>query len=167
MQLDYDSNNYKLLHSFSPELNVRETGVVLLKGSLDIDVASGVDLDNLAKLFLQTRNENELDEAFRGRIKAFFQTAIKSGSEIGMKESLVSSLNLNIDDITLITVYENIFDLDIKININTETSIFNGIRSIVNKGKAAGVHFRSFMVSSSNDVFLIDLSYVDGKDYIN
>lgn len=166
MQLDINSNNYKFLNSFSPELNVSEIAISSLKSGLQINTAKGKDLEKIGKLFKLSRNTGELDPSLRGRIKAFFQTAIKSGSEIGLKESLVNSLDIKLENITLVTVKENIFDLDIELNSNTNTSIFNAIRSIVNKGKAAGVRFRNLTTSSAGGIFLTDISYVDGEDYI-
>ncbi len=306
MQLDSDSNNYKFLNSFSPELNVTENNVVLLKTSLHIDEAIGDDLDNLGKLFGLFRNDEESDSSFRGRIKAFFQTAIKSGSEIGLKESLANALGIedviiknvttledefNIfntgsgttakvgpkitpkedillsyvkikatsgsatkayiyedvsgillgkadiisdiarfsspialksgvvyravvdsegtsyntwyrtigisypyvgtylditgayanlasidtfgidihseqDSIDIITVQNNIFDLNIAINADSELDIFNKIREIVEVGKAAGMYFRNFDLVSENNIFMTEISYVDGVDLI-
>ena len=163
MQLDSDSNNYKFLNSFSPELNVTESGIQLLRASLRIDEAIGDDLDLFAKLFELSRNTDENDVAFRGRIKAFFQTAIKSGSEIGLKESLANALGIEQSDITIVTDEANIFYLQIAITVDTDLSIFNGVNDIVNFGKAAGMYYDTrkgnsgIILVSANNIFMTQI----------
>lgn len=159
-----DSNNYKFLNSYSGSIRDFENSVRKLRFSLFIDSAEGVDLERVARLFGLNRLTGESDGAFRGRVKAFYQTVLKSGSRIGLKESISNALGVSTEDIIVIDVDNNIFDLEISVDSESDLSIFDNISSIIYNVKGAGTFYNEFTVSSSDSVFLINISEVNSDD---
>jgi len=168
---DETDNNYKLVVSFNEDYTLIDNNITTLKNNLQISTATNSDLDKIGKLFKLVRSTNETDISFRSRIKAFFQSNLGGGSAPTLQSSLARSLNISEDDITITTVSENIFTISIAIDEDTDLTILNNIDIIVNKSKATGMYFKkaadgSIPIESKNNIFMINVSNVNGEDYI-
>lgn len=86
---DTDSNTFGLIKSFSNEFDGFSTESNNMKLEMYVDTATGIYLDDLAKIFKLIRKPGETDTQLRARIKAYWPGF--SGG--GTKDAIISTIN--------------------------------------------------------------------------
>jgi len=162
------SNNYKFIKSFTTEFDNLDTNIDNLKKELQIDTMTGSYLDDFAKLFKLNRLTGESDDDFRARIKAYWTGATKGGTKNSIISAVIAATGLSESDIT---ITEGVLRFTIEIAITPSTDITQ-LNNILNETIpdiiAAGVYWKqdSTSYTSSEDLFLINFSEINGEDYI-
>lgn len=134
---------------------------------LSINTATGSDLDSFGRIFLLSRGIGETDASYRNKLLSFFSSFSKSGTALGIRETISIITGLPIDTVS---VTDNgtalIFNVIIEINDSVDISLFNDIRGIIQNAKAAGTYNKDIGFTSSQSAFLINFSEVNGTDII-
>ena len=135
MPNESDSNNYKFLNSFADSLTSLSNTYANLRTQLQIDTATGNDLDKIGLLFQLKRVTGESDTTYRNRILNYWNSG-RGGGTLPVITALLSQFSL--DDFTITEVPP----CKLKIQIYTD-GIFTQtatLEYVISKGKAAGIY---------------------------
>ena len=134
---------------FGEELNVIADSVIReynnflveltnMKVSVQIDTATGIDLDNIATLFGLSREIGETDSQFRARIKAYFPGVVGSGTINEILNTINRMTGIALEDIDITEIESNKFR--ISFGIGTDFSLIDTVKDIIWDIKTAGVY---------------------------
>ena len=98
------SNNYQIIKSFSATFSDFSAMMDSLYSQLSINTASGSYLDDIGLLFKLSREEGESDSTYRGRLKAYSQIFLNSGTSTGIKKALALMLDISESSIDVIDI---------------------------------------------------------------
>jgi len=155
-------NTTNVLNSFVLSFNVVENNVDNLKNEIQIDTASGEELDDIAKLYSLARDEGESDDLFRSRIKNYVDIKNIDGVRKYLKNYLI-----NLTGETSIEVNEfptNPMKLYITGFLPLDWSQ-DRLRTIVEEIKVAGTKiFYSFNIVVNEEVSFTDTYEIQNPD---
>lgn len=163
---DRTNNTYNLLYGLANEyynlyLNINDG-----KQSIQLNTATGDDLDAIGKLFKLAREEGESDNVYRAKIKGYWGALTGGGTIDGIKNAISLFVDIDIDKVT---ITENNLRITVEVDIDEDfdLALLDEIPPIVNLSKAAGVYYgEEIDAQSANGVFRTNLSYVNGEDKI-
>lgn len=179
LKKDEDSNNYKFVNAFEGEFAGIKLQIDNLKRSIQINTASGQDLDDIGELFLLPRRGNEPDNDYRARIKAFWQSFSGGGTEPSIKAALSRTLGIDEDDVTVTDLIPAKFQVDVE--IQDQFDLIDTVNEVVQEAKAAGTFARVNAIATLQEtvvfsdtvgtpvddgLFMIEESLIDGDDLI-
>lgn len=101
MKKDAASNNYKFINSFNTDFTEVSAEISNLKKSIQLETATGNNLNDIGELFMLNRRENESDSNYRARIKAFWPGYSGGGTEGSIKQAINRMVGLDPSQITI------------------------------------------------------------------
>ena len=161
-----DTNNYNFFKSFATVMDLTDSDLEELQNNLFISTSTGNYLDRIATMFNLIRGDLT-DEELRSKIIAIASNTLGGGTNESLKTSLSSSLGVDFNKITIEDGYEVlVFNIDLEVDDEVNLDLLNSISSIVNIQKAAGTYFDKLILSSTNNIWRVNISEVNGGDYI-
>jgi len=115
-----------------------ETELNNMKLSVQIDTATGTDLENIAAIFGLSRDIGESDSDFRSRIKAFFPGTVGSGTIVEIKNTINRVTGISLSEIDITEIESAKFKVTFSIGPNF--SLINTVKDIVWEIKSAGIY---------------------------
>ena len=164
--MDKSGNNKDFITSFDEGFQNTQDNIELLKQGIQISTATGTDLDDIGYLFSLDRFSGEADILYRARIKSFWQSNKKGGTNDNILSAVSILLGL---EKTSIEVNESIlsFDLTITIPEDFDFSVAENLLKTVTSAKAAGIYFGGLNCTSwdsEDNKFLVNFSKVNGEN---
>jgi len=163
---DEDTNNYKFVSSFEVEFTTLDVNLTGFKNSWQVNNATGDELEKIAEKYDLVRNQYDTDDSFRAKIKSYLATLSGKGSTNDIKSIISFFTGLETSDITIVDIRTMVINIDIAITATTDIIILAEIVNIVPNIKAAGVYVLEINYSSSDNIFLSNLSTTNGEDKI-
>lgn len=135
---DPTSTLFNYLKSFTAEFELLDIEITGLLNAIQIDTATGTDLNTIGALFKIVRTSGETDDQLRSRIKSFVASFIGGGTVESLKSAMADILSVLPADITLVE-----FD-DMKVRLEIDltplnTSLKQTLVDTADKTKAAGI----------------------------
>lgn len=109
-----------------------------MKASVQIDTATGLDLDNIGANIGLTRDIGESDISFRARIKAYFPGLSGSGTITELKATINRITDVPEENITITEIESAKFR--VTVDVTELNELIETIQSIVWESKSAGTY---------------------------
>lgn len=163
---DTNSNNYKFFVSFASEIEDLNSSIEDLKVAIQVTTATGQYLDDIGELFLLRRNGNESDRTYRTRILTYWKGFTGGGTFESIRQSILNTGLVDENSFSITEIRPLVFQINIGITEELDPDLINQILQIINNIKAAGMYVTTTEYTSSNNMFRLNVSEVNGEDYI-
>jgi len=165
---DSGSNNYNLFYSFVDDMSDVDSQIAELKLNIQISTATGSQLDDIGRLFLLPRLDDETDTDYRARIKAFWPGYSGGGTIASIKQTINRMTGVSVDDITINEYHTGSYIQPLKFEVVVEIPTLgvsvNTVSDMIRATKAAGTYVIPNISSGTTDLYVS--TYTDSNNTV-